>query len=469
MLVRKHIERDLHIIFILKAIFKHVKLQYAHDAHDDLFEAAVQLLKDLDGAFLGDLVDAFDKLFTLHRIDLAHSGKMFRGEGRDAFEGKLVSRCADRIADAENARIEHPDDVPGVGLFHHVALFRHHLLRLEKAHLFVALHMIYFFGRFKFARADAHEGDPVTMGFVHVGLDFEHEGREHVIHGIDHPGIRDSRKRRCGHLQEMLQESFHAKVGERGAEEHRCKSSGAHFFLVEIGTGAVEQLDLLQQLFLLLGVHHAVDAVILYRDLFDHAFFCTLLCIGENEHISRVAVVHAAELFARPDRPVDRAGGDPQLFFDLIQKIKRVVRVPVHLVDEGEDRDVAHDAYFEQLTGLRLDTLRSVDDHDGGIGGHQGTVGVFREVLMSRGVQDIDAFSVIVELQDRRSDRDTSLLLDLHPVRHGVARCSLALYAAGQVDRSAVKQKFFGQCCFAGIGVRDDGKGSSFFDFVRKL
>ena len=63
---------------------------------------------------------------------------------------------------------------------------------------------------------------------------------------------------------------------------------------------------------------------------------------------------------------------------------------------------MAHNADLEQLSRLRLDTLGSVNDHDCGVRCHQGTVGILREILMSRGIQNIDAVPVILELQSRK-------------------------------------------------------------------
>jgi hypothetical protein len=40
-----------------------------------------------------------------------------------------------------------------------------------------------------------------------------------------------------------------------------------------------------------------------------------------------------------------------------------------------------------------------------------------------------------------------------------------AFYSSGEVDGASVEEKFLGEGGFAGIGVGDDGKGSSFFDF----
>ena len=83
---------------------------------------------------------------------------------------------------------------------------------------------------------------------------------------------------------------------------------------------------------------------------------------------------------------------------------------------------------------------------------------------MAGGVQDVDAEALILELQDGRGDRDAALLLDLHPVRHGGAGVLLALDLPGLGDGPAVEQELFGQGGLTGVGVGDDGEGSSSFD-----
>ena len=75
-------------------------------------------------------------------------------------------------------------------------------------------------------------------------------------------------------------------------------------------------------------------------------------------------------------------GLDAQNFFDVLHQLEGVAGLAVHLVDEGEDGNVAQGADLEQLDGLGLDALCGVDDHDSRVGCHQGAVGVLREVLM---------------------------------------------------------------------------------------
>ena len=57
---------------------------------------------------------------------------------------------------------------------------------------------------------------------------------------------------------------------------------------------------------------------------------------------------------------------------------------------------------------------------------------------MSGGIKDVDAVSLIIELEYGRSYRDTSLLLDLHPVGDCVLCRFAALYGSGEVDRASV-------------------------------
>jgi hypothetical protein len=97
-------------------------------------------------------------------------------------------------------------------------------------------------------------------------------------------------------------------------------------------------------------------------------------------------VDHPPEAIARPGRPIEGRGVKRQLGADFVQKREWVQRLPVHLVDEGDDGDVAQAANFKELQGLRLDALGGVQHHDGGVGGGQRAVGVLREVLVSRGI-----------------------------------------------------------------------------------
>ena len=123
-------------------------------------------------------------------------------------------------------------------------------------------------------------------------------------------------------------------------------------------------------------------------------------------------------------------------------------------------------ADLEELLRLRLDALRDIDDHDGTVDGHERAVRVLREVLMARRIEDVDAAARVVELQHRRRDRDTALLLNLHPVRHRMALRLARLDGAREVDGTTVEQEFLRQRRLTGIRVRDDRKRAALLDFL---
>ena len=321
---------------------------------------------------------------------------------------------------------------------------------------------------FELAGADAHKGDAVTVGLVHVGLDLEDEGRELVAAGVHrlagqavHTGQRGG-----GEPQEVFQEGLHAEVGQSRAKEHRAQLTAQHLVEVKFLGSAVQQLDLVHQLLVQVGGQQFVQCGIAQfgLGLVDLLHTVGAAVAGESQHLAGIAVEHALELLAAADGPVHGVGLDAQDLLDVFHQLKGVAGFAVHLVDEGEDGDVAQGADLEQLDGLGLNALCSIDDHDSGVRCHQGTVGILREVLMARGIQNVHALACIVELQDRGSDRNTALLLDIHPVGHSVLGALLALDGTGLIDGSTVQQQLFGQGRFAGIGVADDRKRPAALD-----
>ena len=118
----------------------------------------------------------------------------------------------------------------------------------------------------------------------------------------------------------------------------------------------------------------------------------------KGDYTALFAVVNALEVLAGTDRPVDRVSFDTELVFYFVEQVERVACLAVHLVDEREYRNIAHYADLEQLAGLVLNALCRVDDHYCAVRGHERTVGVLGEVLVTGGVEDIYAVSLIVEL-----------------------------------------------------------------------
>jgi hypothetical protein len=178
-------------------------------------------------------------------------------------------------------------------------------------------------------------------------------------------------------------------------------------------------------------------------------------------------VIHAAEVLAHADRPGHRRALDLQHRFDFVQQFQRIARFAVHLVHEGDDRRVAHAADVEQLDGLLFHALGGVDHHQRRVDRRQHAVGVFREVLVARGVEQVDHVVAEFELHHRGRHRDAALLLDVHPVRGRMAAALAALDGAGQLDRAREQQQLFGQRGLAGVGVGNDAEGAAARDFAR--
>jgi len=401
---------------------------------------------------------------------------VLRREGGDACELDLLFAGAQGVADGEDARVEQADDVAGVGLVHDGAVLRHQLGAGGQLDVLALLHMEGLHAALELAGADAHKGDAVAVGLVHVGLNFKDEGREFVAAGVYglagqavHAGQRGG-----GEPQEVLQKRLHAEVGQSGTKEHGAQLAAQHLLEVKFLGGAVQQLDLIHQLLVQIRGEQLVQCGIAQLGLgLIHLLHAVGAAVaGKCQHLAGVAVEHALELLTAADGPVHGVGLDAQNLLNVLHQLKGVAGFAVHLVDEGEDGDVAQGAHLEQLDGLGLNALCSVDDHDGRVCRHQGAVGVLREVLMARGVQNVHALARVVELQDRGGDGNTALLLNVHPVGHGVLCALLALDGACLIDGSAVQQQLFGQSGLTGVGMADDRKrpaALNFFTICHKL
>ncbi len=239
MFIRKILQPDLYIIFILQTVFQNIELQHTDHAHDDFFHTRIEFLEDLDGSLLGDLRDPFHKLLSLHGIHLAHPREMFRCKGRYPLINELLLRHTDRISDREDTRIEHTDNIPSIGFTQYFALICHNLLRLRQAHDLPALYMLHLSGGIESAGADTHKGHPVSVRLIHIGLNLKDKGRKFMLHRIDQPDIRPARKRCRSHLQKVLQENLHTEVGKCRTEEYRCQFARLYQLQIVLRTGAV--------------------------------------------------------------------------------------------------------------------------------------------------------------------------------------------------------------------------------------
>ena len=144
-----------------------------------------------------------------------------------------------------------------------------------------------------------------------------------------------------------------------------------------------------------------------------------------------------------------------------------------HLIDKDDHWGISHAAHLHQLSGLRLHTLGRVHHDDGRVHGSQRAVSILGKVLVTRGVQDVHLVRLarltirqIVKFHHGCRYRDTSLLLDVHPV--GCSRLSdlIVLDGTSHLNLSTKEQELLSQCSLTSIWVRNNRKRSSSFYLV---
>jgi len=299
---------------------------------------------------------------------------------------------------------------------------------------------------------------------VHVRLDLEHEACEFLLDRLHGALVGDARQRLRCPVDDGVQHMVDAEVAERGAEEDRGHLAAQEGVLVEFVTGALDQLQLLDEIV----VHVAqVRAGFVGIQLLDDPRLDAFVAVAGHENDDAVLgqVVHALEVAIAADRPGDGRGLDLQDRFDLVEQFDGVSDVAVELVDKAHDWRIPQAAHVHQGDGARLDAFTPIEHHQCRVHRGQGAVGVFGEVLVAGGVEQVDHVLAVGELHHRGSDGDAALLFHLHPVGGGVAIGLARFHRAGDGNRLAHQQQLFGDGGLARIGVRDDGEGTALRDF----
>ncbi len=326
------------------------------------------------------------------------------------------------------------DDIARPGLFHVGAVRRHEGQGVRNLDILVDTHVAHLHVLFVLAGANTQEGDAVTVFRVHVGLDLEHEAGEALIVGRDFAGIGIARLGRRGIFDEAVEHLAHAEVAHGGTEVDRRQLTATIGLEIELVRGAAHQLDFHAQLFDQVFAQHfdgfgaveALDAHVI-GDAVALALLVEMDLVIEQ-------VIDALEALADADRPGHRRTLDVEHRLDFVHHLDGVTRLAVHLVDKGQDRRGAQAADFHQLDGAVLDTLGAIDDHQRRVDGRQRPVGIFGEVLVPGGIQQVDHAALVRELHHGSGHGDATLLLHLHPVRGRVAIGPLALDRAGHLD-----------------------------------
>ena len=269
----------------------------------------------------------------------------------------------------------------------------------------------------KLTRTYLTEGYTRTVVRVDVGRNLEHKAGKLRFFRLHLAFFCLYRTRTWRNFHKTIEQFLHTEVVQSRTKEHRSQFSFQVIIYVEFRIYSVNQFQLTAQLF----SQRCTDMVvqILCMDVYFHLLRHHLLGRLKKVQFLLVDVIHPLETWTTLNRPRQRAHVDNQFFLQFIQQIERVFSLTVHLVDEDNHRRVTHTADFHQLTSLCFHTLRSVHHDDYTVHCRQGTIRIFGKILVTRCIEDINLIVMVVKFHHGGSDRDTTLLFDVHPVGRG--------------------------------------------------
>src|SRR3990167_93232 len=451
----------LDLVFLFQAAGDHVELEHTDRAEDDVVAALGE--EHLRCAFLRQLLQALAQLLGFQRVLQAHAAEQFRGEVRDTGKAQRFA-FGEGVADLDGAVVVQADDVASIGLDQHLALAGEEGQGVTDAHILTGTHMAHLHTLAVFARADTHKGDAVAVLGVHVRLDLEHEAAELFFHRLHGALVGDAGQRLGCPVDYRVEYMVDAEVAQCGAKEHRGQLAVEELLLVELVASTLHQLQLLDKTLVLVA---QVGAGFIGVEVLDDFGFGALVAVarGVDNDVVVGQVVHALEVAVAANRPGDRRGLDFQYRFDLVEQFNRVADIAVELVDKADDGRVAQAADIHQGDGAWLNAFTAVEHHQCAVHGGQGAVGVFREVFVAGGVEQVDHVLAIRELHHRGGDGDAALLLHFHPVGGGMAVGLTRLNRTGHGDCIAHQQQLLGNGGFTGVWVGNDGECTAFADF----
>ena len=254
---------------------------------------------------------------------------------------------------------------------------------------------------------------------------------------------------------------IHAEVTQRSTKKYRGDFTCKEQLFVELVRCAFHQFQFITQLLCQIFTNSSIEIRVVQP--FNNAHFLngvTFTALIEIRFIF-IKMVNAFKQLAAANRPGDRRTTDFQLVFNFIEQFHRVADITVKFVHKGEDRRVAQTGNFHQLTGTIFNTFCSVDNHQAAVHRRQCTIGIFREVFVPRGVEQVNQAILIRELHHRSGNRDTTLLFHLHPVRLRVLVRATAFYCTGGLNGLSEQQHLLGNSGLTCVRVRNNGKSAA--------
>ena len=335
----RRLETYVEAVFGVEPRLEHVKLKRAD--HADQCRRAVERAEHLHHALLRHLLQRFLQLLGLHRIAELHAAQNFRREVRHAEKFELLA-LRERIADTQRAVVGNADDVAGKSLVGHRAILREEKLRRRQCHRLAGAHQLGLHAAAQLARTQPRKGDAVAVIGIHVGLDLEHEGGHAILVRHDLARAGGLRPRRRRETRERIEQILDAEILDRRAEIDRRQMPFAERGKFERAAGVFHQRQFLRDR---LDVEHGILGV--QRRQIERLRHRRAAVVIQEPHVARGEFIGADEIAAAADRPVHRRRVERQRLFDLVQELEGVAGLPIHLVDEGDDRNVAQATNFE--------------------------------------------------------------------------------------------------------------------------
>ena len=311
---------------------------------------------------------------------------MFRLERRDRVEADPRS-AGERVADRERPGIRQADDVAGERHVDRFAIVREELHRARQPHVFSGAHVAHRHVALEASRADARERDAVAMARVHVRLDLEDERREALVGRFDAVllGIEPRRRAAGPSSMKRSRNSSTPKFVTALPKKTGVTSPRSTAARIEVGAGAFEQLDAVDEFAVRVLVDERADPLV--GDVRNRDRRALRAVLGAFEDVQFARLVRSytpRKVSPFPSGQFTGYAPIPSTFSSSSSSSERIARRAVHLVDEGEERDAPRAADRKQLARLRFYAFGRVDQHHRAVGGEQRAVRVFAEVLVTR-------------------------------------------------------------------------------------
>src|SRR3954470_10331010 len=413
-----------------QAVDQHLEVQLAHSGDLGLARLLVRL--DLERrVLLGEAAEG-DRHLLLVGLRLRLDGDLDHRLGEvDHLELDRGVGGGQRVAGHDLLDADARGDVAGVDARDLLAVVRVHHEDAPDALRAARVDVEDARARLELARVHAEVGE---LADERVGSDLERERRERRVVvrrtrlfarlvlalDVDHAGDRRHVYRARQVVEHGVEQGLDALVLERRAAEDRRhlevqrRLADRRLELVDGDLGLLE--DELDELVVVVGdlveevlARRLRAIVVLGRDVDDVELLAELVAVDDRLHPDEVD--DADEVGLRPDRQLHRHGMRGEAVDHRLHGLVEVRADAVHLVDEGDARDVVLVGLAPDRLGLRLDAGDRVEQRDGAVEHAQRALHLDGEVDVAGRIDDVDP--VVVPLAGRSGgrDRDAALLL----------------------------------------------------------